>query len=55
MKARPFSTAKTTDMYDYIKLTQRDFKTEIFVLHVGTNDLLFNKSAKKNSEEIITR
>ena len=26
-------------MYDYIKPTQRDFKPEIFVLHVETNDL----------------
>ena len=26
-------------MYDYIKPTQRDFKSEIFVLHVETNDL----------------
>ena len=25
-------------MYDYIKLTQREFNAEIFVLHVGTND-----------------
>ena len=26
-------------MYDYIKPAQRDFKPEIFVLHVETNDL----------------
>ena len=31
-------------MYDYIKLTQREFNPEIFVLHVGTNDLPLNKS-----------
>ena len=41
-------------MYDYIEPTQRVFKPEIFVLHVGTNDLPLNKSSKKISEEIIT-
>ena len=54
VKTRPFSTAKTIDMYDYIKPTQRDFKPEIFVFHVGTNDIPLNKSPKKISEEIIT-
>ena len=34
VKTRPFSTAKTIDMYDYIKPTRRDFKSEIFVLHL---------------------
>ena len=54
VKARPFSTAKTIDMYDYIKPTQRDFKPEIFFLHIGANDLPLNKSPNKISEEIIT-
>ena len=31
VKTRPFPTAKTIDMYDYIKPTQRDFKPEIFI------------------------
>ena len=35
MKIRLFLTAKTIDMYDYIKTTHRDFTPEIFVLHVG--------------------
>ena len=52
VKTRPFSTAKTIDMYDYIKPTQRDFKQEIFILHVGTNDLPLNKSPKEISEDI---
>ena len=38
-------------MYDYIKPTQRDFKPEIFILHVGTNDLPLNKSPKEISED----
>ena len=54
VKTRPFSTAKTIDMYDYIKPTQRDFKPEIFILHVGTNDLPLNKSPKEISEDIVT-
>ena len=54
VKTRPFSAAKTTDMYDYIKPTQRDFKPGIFVLHVGTNDLPLYKSPKEISEDIIT-
>ena len=41
-------------MYDYIKPTQRDFKLEIFVLHVGINDLPLNKSPKVISEDIVT-
>ena len=47
-------TAKTTDMYDYIIPTQRDFKREIFILHVGTSDLPLNKSRKEVSEDMVT-
>ena len=54
VKTRPFSTAKTIDIYDYIKSTQRDFKPGNFVLHVGTNDLPLNKSPKEISEVIVT-
>ena len=53
-KTRYFSTAKSIDMHDYIKPTQRDFKPEIFVLHVRTNDLHSNKSPKEISEDIVT-
>ena len=38
-------------MYDYIKPTQRGFKQEVFILHVGTNDLPLNKSPKEISED----
>ena len=31
-------------MYDYIKLTQREFNPEIFFFFFGTNDLPLNKS-----------
>ena len=54
VKTRPFPTAKTIDMYDYIKPTERDFKLEIVILHLGTNDLPLNKSPKEISEDIVT-
>ena len=54
VKTRPFSAAKTIDIYDYIKPTQIDFKPEIFTLHVGKNDLPLNKSPKEISEDIVT-
>ena len=38
VKTKPFSTAKTTDMHDYIKPTQRDFEPENIVLQVGRNE-----------------
>ena len=41
-------------MHGYIKPTERDFKPEIFVSHVGTNDLPSNKSPKEVSEDIVT-
>ena len=37
VKTKGFSTEKAIDMYDHIKPTQRDFKPEIFILHVETN------------------
>ena len=52
VKIRPFSTAKTIDMYYYIKPTQRNLKLEIFVLHVGENDLPLSKSPKEISEDM---
>ena len=54
-KTRPFTAAKTIDMYDYLKPTQRDFKPEIFVSHVGTNDLSLKKLPKEISEDTVTR
>ena len=54
VKTRPFSAAKTIDMSDYIKPTQRDVKPEIFILHVVTNDLPLNKPPKEISEDIVT-
>ena len=48
VKVRPFPLAKTIDMVDYIKPTQRDFNPDVYLLHVGANDL----SSKKFPEQI---
>ena len=45
---RPFVTAKTYDMYDHIKATQRSFQS-----NVGTNDLPTDMTAEEISEIII--
>ena len=47
VKRRPFSTAKSIDINDYLKPTQKDFKQEIFILPLGTNDLPLKNSPKK--------
>ena len=53
VKVRPFLSAKTIDMVDYIKPTQRDFNPDVYLLHVGTNDLSSNKSPEKISLDIL--
>ena len=45
---RPFVTAKTYDMYDHIKVTQRSLQS-----NVGTNDLPTDMTAEEISEIII--
>ena len=53
VKVRPFTTAKTIDMYDHLKPTLRDFNPGLFIIHVGTNDLPLNKTSNKIAEEIV--
>ena len=53
VKVRPFLSAKTIDMVDYIKPTQRDFNPDVYLLHVGTNDLSSNKSPEQTSLDIL--
>ena len=53
VKVRPFLLAKMIDMLDYIKPTQRNFKPDIYLLHVGTNDLFSNKSPEQISLDIL--
>ena len=52
VKVRPFLSAETIDMLDYIKPTQRDFNPDVYLLHVGTNDLTSNKSPEQISLDI---
>ena len=47
VKVRSFFSAKTVDMLDYIKPMQRDFNPNVYILHVGTNDLSSHKSPEQ--------
>ena len=49
VKVRPLLSAKTIDILDYIKPTQGDFSPDVYLLHVGTNDLSSNKSPDNNT------
>ena len=46
IKARPFSSPKTIEMEDYTKPTKRDFNPDLYMLHVGTNDLSLDDTLK---------
>ena len=53
MKVRPFSSARTVDMQVYIKSTKCDFDPSLYLLHVGTNDLLLEDTPEAISKRII--
>ena len=53
VKVRPFVSAKTIDMLDYIKPTKRDFNPDVYLLHVGTNDQPSTKSLEEISMDIL--
>ena len=38
VKVRPFVIAKTDDMYDHMKPTQKNFQPKVYISHVGAND-----------------
>ena len=42
-KVKPFLAAKSVDLLDYIKPMQRDLDLEVYVIHIGTNDLTTDK------------
>ena len=52
-KVRPFSSATTIDMEDYTKPTKRDFIPDLYILHVGTNDLSLDDTPEVISSRII--
>ena len=53
VKARPFSSAKTTDMEDYAKPTKRDFNPELYKLHAEKNYFSLDNTPKVISSRII--
>ena len=50
---RPLVTAKTDDMYDHIKPTQKSFQSNVCISHVGTNDLPVDITPEGIFEKII--
>ena len=53
VKLRPFTTAKTIDMYGHLKPTLQDFSPGLFIIHAGTNNLPLNKTSYEIAEEIV--
>ena len=53
VKVRPFSSAKTIDMEDYTKPTKRDFNPDLYIIHVGTNDLSLDDTPEVISTRIM--
>ena len=53
MKVRPLSSVRTVDMQVYIKSTKCDFDPSLYLLHVGTNDLLLEDTPEAISKRII--
>ena len=54
LKVRLFSSAKTINMEDHIKLTKRDFNPDLYILHLGTNDLSLDDTEVISSHIIDT-
>ena len=42
VKVRTFSSVKAIDMEDNTRPTKRDFNPDLYILHIGTNDLLLD-------------
>ena len=47
VEARPFTTAKTNNMYNYLQPTLRNFNADLFIIHIGRNDASLNKRNKE--------
>lgn len=54
VKVSPSSLAKTSDMSHYIKPTKKDINPDIYVLHVGTNDVTLSDSPEQIAKYILT-
>ena len=53
VERRHFSFAKSIDIGDYTKPTKRDFNTDLYILHVGTNYLSLDETQEVISTRII--
>ena len=53
VKVRPFSSAKTLDMQDYIKPTKRGFDQFLYLLYVGNNGLSLEDTPEATSKRVI--
>ena len=42
IKVRTFSSVKAIDMEDNTRPTKRGFNPDLYILHIGTNDLLLD-------------
>ena len=52
-KVRPFSSAKAIDMEDYTKPTKRNFKPDLYILHLRKNDLSLDGTPEVMSSRTI--
>ena len=53
VEVRPFLTAKSVDMFDYVKPIQRDLDPEAYAIHMGTNNLTTDKISGEICSEIL--
>ena len=53
-KVRPLVTEETDDMHHHIKSIQRHFQPNVYISHVGTNDLPTDMTPEEISQKIIT-
>ena len=49
----PFLAAKSVDMFDYVTSIQRDLDPEAYVIHIGTNNLMTDKTPDEIFSEIL--
>ena len=54
VKVRPFVTAKTNDMHDHMKPTQRNLKPNVYISHICTNHLPTDMTPEEISKKFIT-
>ena len=53
VKVRPFLTAKSVDMLNYVKPIKRDFDPEAYLIHIGTDDLGTDETPDEIFSEIL--